>query len=176
MSRAALLIPLAALTLSACSSGPPPQPPPPDTVVRLDTITITREVEPPLPEGRLATLCLATGQNAEIRISPAGDTLIGPRRVPLVELGPAVGFVGDYAAHEAWFVDDAAIALNRRTYSKFGQAQNRDCRGMKIVGDYNGVNVFAPTDASEPFQTLFVPVRPGVFQAYQSQVGRVRGD
>lgn len=175
MRRAPLLVPLAALFLSACGGGPPPEPPPPDTVVRLDTITITREVEPPLPEGRLTTLCLATGQNVEIRVSPAGDTLIGPRRVPLIELGPAIGFVGDYASHEAWFVNDAAISLTRQSYSKFGQAESRDCRSMKIVGDYNGVNVFAETDATEPFQTLYVPVRPGVFQAYRSQVGRVRG-
>ncbi len=46
---------------------------------------------------------------------------------------------------------------------------------MKIVGDHNGVNVFADDDSAEPFQLLYVPVRPGVFQLYRSQVGRVRG-
>ncbi|MDX1673318.1 MAG: hypothetical protein R3314_00845 [Longimicrobiales bacterium] len=175
MSRIAFLVPLAAMTLTACGGMEPDQPPPPDTIVRLDTITITREVEPPLPEGRLTTLCLANGENAEIRISPAGDTLIGPERVALADLGPAIGFIGSYADDETWFVEDEAVTFERRQYSKFGQPASRDCRGMKIVGDTHGVNLFAEVTASSPFEVLYVPVRPGVFQSYQSQVGRVRG-
>lgn len=175
MSRFAFLVPLVSLGLTACGAGAPEEPPPPDTIVRLDTITITREVEPPLPEGRLATVCLASGQNVEVRISPAGDTLVGPSRVALGDLGPAIGFVGSYAAGESWFVDDGAVTLERRSFSKFGQPASRDCRGMKIVGDFHGVNLFAEVSASSPFQTIYVPVRPGVFQPYQAQVGRVRG-
>ena len=176
MSRIAFLVPLAAMTLAACGGGePPPEPPPPDTVVRLDTITITREVEPPLPEGRMATVCLANGQNVPIRVSPAGDTLVGPKRVALSDLGPAIGFMGTYADGETWFVDDEAVTFEGREFSKFGQPASRDCRSMKIVGDAHGVNLFAEVSASSPFRVLYVPVRPGVFQSYQSQVGRVRG-
>lgn len=99
--RKLLTIAPAALMLTACSQPEPPPPPPPDTVVVMDTITITREVPPPLPEGDAATICLSTGQNIDIRVSAAGDTLIGPRRVRLRDLGPAVGFVGTYAGDEA---------------------------------------------------------------------------
>lgn len=176
MRTGIFLVPLVAITLAACG-GPPPEatPVPVDTVVRVDTITVTREVAPPLPEGRAATVCLANGQSAEIRVSAAGDTLVGPRRVPLADLGPAIGFIGDYAADEVWFVDDAPITVERRRFSKFGQPESRDCRSMKIVGDHDGVNLFADVTASEPFSVLYAPVRPGVFQAYQTQVGRVRG-
>ncbi|MEJ2541386.1 MAG: hypothetical protein P8188_15695 [Gemmatimonadota bacterium] len=176
MTRAVPLIPLVGLTLVACAGQPEqPDPMPVDTIVRVDTITITREVPPPLPEGQAATVCLANGQNAEVRVSAQGDTLVGPRRVRLAELGPGVGFLGDYAADESWFVNDQAITFNRRSFSKFGQPTARDCQSLKIVGDYDGVNVFSEISATEPFRALFLPVRPGVFQPYQSGVGAVRG-
>jgi hypothetical protein len=171
MRRTAL--PLLTLALAACGGGTPP--PSPEPVVQVDTIMITREVEPPLPEGRPATVCLASGENVDILISAAGDTLIGPRRVALSDLGPGVSFVGDYAADESWFVADDAVTFDRRAFRKFGQPSTRDCRDLKIVGDHTGVNLFAESDASAPFGTLLVPVRPGVFQPYQAQVGAVRG-
>lgn len=174
MRMTALSLPFAALAFVACSTTPPP-PPVPDTVVRVDTLVVSREVPPPLPEGREARLCLGSGQSIAIHVSPAGDTLIGPRRVTLAELGPGVGFVGSYAAGEAWFVNDAAITFDRRSYSKFGQAVSRECDEIRIVGDHQGVNLFADRTAAAPFETIFVPVRPGVFQLYRTQVGQVRG-
>ena len=173
MSRVALSLPVAAILVAACAGSPPPEPPEP--VVVTDTVVVTREVAPPLPEGRVGSICLGTGHNVEIRVSAAGDTLIGPRRVPMVDLGPGVGFVGNYAGGEAWFVRDEAITFENRQYSKFGQPETRDCAAMKIVGDNDGVNLFAETTASAPFNVLYVPIRPGVFQPYQTQVGRVRG-
>ena len=173
MSKAALSLPLAAIVLAACGGGPPPEPLIPATVV--DTVVVTREVAPPLPEGRSATMCLASGQSVEIRIGAAGDTLIGPRRVRMVDLGPGVGFIGSYAGGEAWFINDQAITFDRRQFSKFGQPEAKECRSMKIVGDFGGVNVFADATGSAPFNLVYVPVRPGVFQPYQTQVGRVRG-
>lgn len=176
--KAPMLVALSTMILSGCGmfgGGSPPEPLPVDTVIRVDTITITREVEPPLPEGSATMICLASGQNVEVRVSAAGDTLVGPRRVRLVELGPAVGFVGNYAADETWFTQDEPVTFDRRQFSKFGQPQTRDCRAMKIVGDFNGVNIFADVSSSAPFRILHVPVGPGVFQSYQAQVGRVRG-
>ena len=67
MSRARLTLPGLALAVAACGGAAEPEPMPVDTVVRVDTITITREVPPPLPEGRVSTVCLADGQSAEIR-------------------------------------------------------------------------------------------------------------
>lgn len=175
MRRVLPSLPLTALFLAACSSGPPPAPPEPETVVRVDTVVVTREVEPPMPEGRVASLCLASGQTAEVRISAAGDTLVGPRRVRLAELGPGIGFVGNYAADEAWFIGDDPLTFERRRYSKFGQPESRGCGAMKIVGDFNGVNLFTEIAASSPFTTVYVPVSPGIFQPYRANVGQVRG-
>lgn len=175
MSRALPALPAAALLLAACGGGAPPPTPEPETIVRVDTVVVTREVEPPLPEGRAAALCLASGQTAEVRISAAGDTLVGPRRVRLGELGPGIGFVGNYAADEAWFIADEPLTLERRRYSKFGQPESRGCGAMKIVGDFNGVNLFTEIAASSPFTTVYVPVRPGIFQPYRANVGQVRG-
>lgn len=174
MKRAALLATLTAIAGAACWGGEAP-PEAPGPMVQVDTVVITREVAPPIPEGRATTVCLASGQNVEVHVSPAGDTLVGPQRVRLSDLGPTIGFVGSYASGESWFSQDRPLTLERRAFSKFGQPESRDCRGMKIVSDFNGVNIFADVAASEPFNVLYVPVRPGVFQSYQAQVGRVRG-
>lgn len=174
MSRLVFALPVATLALGACAGGPAAAPAPERVVVH-DTVVVTREVAPILPDGRAATLCLASGRSVEIRVGPAGDTLIGPRRIRMEDLGPGVGFVGDYAADEGWFINDERVTFDRRQFSKFGQPEARDCRSMKIVGDFRGVNLFAETTAAAPFRVLYVPVGPGVFQSYQSQVGRVRG-
>lgn len=176
MKSAALLIPLTAMIAAAAAAcAPSPEPLQPEPMVRVDTVVITREVAPPVPEGQVVMLCLANGQNTEIRVSPAGDTLVGPRRVRLADLAPAIGFVGNYAGGESWYTQDQPLTLNRRVFSKFGQPETRDCREMKVVADFDGVNVFSDVEAAEPFQILYVPVGPGVFQSYQAQVGRVRG-
>lgn len=173
MCRAILTLPLAAFALAACGGAEPA--PLPDPMARVDTVVVTREVAPPLPAGRATRICLATGQAAEIHVSAAGDTLVGPRRVPLADLGPAIGFVGRYAGGEPWFINDEAITFDRRQFNKFGQAEARECGAMKIVGDFGGVNLFADATSAAPFEVLYLPVGPGVFQPYRSQVGRVRG-
>jgi hypothetical protein len=167
-----LAAPALLLSTAACAGAPPPAPPP---MVRVDTIVVTREVAPPLPQGQPAAVCLATGRSAEIRITAAGDTLIGPARVRLADLGGAVGFAGTYAADQPWFVRDEPVPFDRRQYRRFGQPITRDCPGIKIVGEHRGVNLFADVAASPPFDVLLVPASPGVFQPYQTQVGRVRG-
>jgi hypothetical protein len=174
MTRLTLALPAATLLLAACAP-PAEELGEPEPMVVTDTVVVTREVTAPLPDGRLATLCLASGQNIDIRIGAAGDTLVGTRRARLADLGPGVGFLGDYAGDEAWFLNDAALTFDRRQFRKFGQPEARDCRAMKIVGDHDGVNLFAELSASSPFGTVYVPVRPGIFQSYQSGVGQVRG-
>jgi len=158
----------------ACTPEPPP---PPEPIVQVDTVVVTREVEvpPPLPEGRPATICLASGQAVDIRISPQGDTLVGPNRVALSELRPVMGFTGTYAEGKAWFVADEVVTLDDREYQKFGTPMSKACSELKIVGEHMGVNLFADVSATAPFDLVYVPVTPGVFQPYQAQVGRVRG-
>lgn len=143
--------------------------PPPDTVV------VEREVEPALPEGTPTQLCLATGENVTVYITPQGDTLVGPRRVNVRNLGPGVAFAGEYAAGRDWFVGDEPIVFEERSYAKSGGEVSLDCANIVRVGEHMGVPLFANAGAERPFETLYVPVRPGVWQAYQTDLARVRG-
>ena len=46
----------------------------------------------------------------------------------------------------------------------------------RMTANLNDLTVArAEVSASSPFRIIYVPVRPGVFQPYQAQVGRVRG-
>lgn len=164
---------LAAMTLTACGGGEPP--PPPEPIVRVDTVVVTREVAPTPPSGTPAAVCLSSGQEVDIRVTTAGDTLIGPRRVRMRDLGVGVGFSGEYAAGEDWLTRGTAITLDGRSYDSFGTAEPMDCDDIEIVGQHMGINLFAESDAASPYETIYVPVRPGVFQPYRSGVGRVRG-
>jgi hypothetical protein len=143
--------------------------PPPDTVV------VTEQVEPPLPEGTPTQICLATGENVTVYITPQGDTLVGDRRVSVADLGPGVAFAGEYAAGRSWFESDEAITFQEREYVQSGGDLNLDCANIMQVGEYDGVPLFADIGAEQPYQTLYVPVRPGVWQAYQTDLAAVRG-
>ncbi len=144
--------------------------PPPDTVV------VTEEVEPPLPEGTPTQLCLATGETVTVYITAQGDTLVGPRRVNVQDLGPGVAFAGEYAEGRAWFVADEPITFDELEYVQSGGELSLDCPSIRQVGDYMGVPLFADIDAESPYETLYVPVRPGVWQAYQTDLAEVRGN
>ncbi|MBI4540425.1 MAG: hypothetical protein HY704_13060 [Gemmatimonadetes bacterium] len=144
--------------------------PPPDTVI------VTREVTPPLPTGTPASLCLATGEEVQILVTAQSDTLLGPQRVSVRTLRPAAVFAGTYAQGRDWFTRDEQITFERRRYAKFGEAVSLRCSEIVRVGEHQGVPLFARTDAQRPYNTLYVPVRPGVWQAYQTGVGRTRGE
>lgn len=143
--------------------------PPPDTVI------VTREVGPPLPTGTPASLCLATGEEVQVLVTAQNDTLVGPQRVSIRTLRPAAVFAGTYSDGRDWFTKDEQITFERRRYSKFGEQVSLSCSEIVRVGEYQGVPLFARTDAQRPYNTLYVPVRPGVWQAYQTGVRRTRG-
>jgi hypothetical protein len=144
--------------------------PPPDTVV------VERRVEPPLPEGTPTQICLATGENVTIYITPQGDTLVGPRRIDVRQLGPGVAFAGEYAQGRSWFEADEPITFENRRYDRSGGEVGLDCANIMRVGEFGGVPLFADAGAQRPFETLYVPVRPGVWQAYQTDLAMVRGE
>lgn len=153
--------------------------PQPDTV-RLpapapDTVVVTREVEPDLPTGTPTTLCLATGQEITVYVTAQGDTLVGPSRVSIRELRPGVVFAGTYAEGRTWFENDEPIVFERTEYSKVGTPTRLDCPDLMRVGEYMGVPLFARRDAERPYETLYVPVRPGWWQAYERGIRRTRG-
>lgn len=145
-----------------------PAPPP-------DTVRITREVERPLPDGTPATVCLATGENVQIRVTAQGDTLVGPMRTNIDELRPGVVFAGSYAEDDAWFQNDDPITFEDRRYDKSGNEVRLDCGQIMRVGEHMGVALFAMRNADRPFDMVYVPVRPGVWQAYEFGLQRTRG-
>ena len=149
--------------------------PDPDVVVLPaappDTVLITRDGNPPPPVGTAATLCLATGDGIAVLVTAAGDTLVGPSRTPLSELRPAVDLAGAYAANRAWFEAGDPITVEQRSYSRFGVSVRLDCGDIRRVGEHEGVPLFVSgTDDTSP-RTLYVPVRPGVWQPYSIRPG-----
>ena len=144
--------------------------PPPDTVV------IEREVAPPLPTGTPVQICLATGQAESVLVTAAGDTLVGAARVPIDDLRPGVVFAGTYADGADWYENDEAVTYERRTYSRSGNEARLACGDIMRVGEFNGVPLFADRGASTPYTQLYVPVRPGIWQPYESGLQRTRGD
>lgn len=146
-----------------------PAPPP-------DTVRITREVERALPDGTPAAVCLATGENVQVRVTAQGDTLVGPSRASIRTLRPGVVFAGTYAQAMAWFQNDDPITFENRRFDKSGNEVRLDCAQIMRVGEHMGVALFAMRNAERPFEMLYVPVRPGVWQAYQFGLNRTRGD
>jgi len=134
--------------------------PPPDTVV------VERVVAADLPSGSAETLCLATGVQVTVFLTAAGDTLAGPSRVPLADLRPGIGFAGTYAAGRDWFVRGSPVTLGQGSYERSGGPVRPDCAQIVEVGSHDGVPVFAQRAAAPPFDTVYVPVRPGVWQRY----------
>jgi hypothetical protein len=140
-----------------------------------DTVRITREVERPLPDGTPAAVCLATGENVEVRVTAQGDTLVGPTRASIKTLRPGVVFAGTYAEGRDWFTSGADITFEKARYTKSGEEVRLDCAQIMRVGENLGVPLFAMRNAERPFGTIYVPVRPGVWQAYQTGLRRTRG-
>ncbi|TVP42281.1 MAG: hypothetical protein EA350_16680 [Gemmatimonadales bacterium] len=140
-----------------------------------DTVVVRETVEPPLPEGTPTQLCLATGETVTVYVTPQGDTLVGPRRVSVAQLGAGVAFAGEYASGRDWFVNDEPVRFEQREYLRSGGEVSLNCANIRQVGEFGGVPLFADANAQSPYERLYVPVRPGVWQAYQTDLARVRG-
>ena len=134
--------------------------PPPDTVV------VARETEPEVPEGTAGALCLSTGESVGIRVTAAGDTLVGPPWVPVRELPPGLVFAGRYAEGHEWFEAGQPIRFDNGDYIQTGDPSPLNCREIVRVGEHEGVSLFAVRGAEPPFSVLHVPVRPGSWQPY----------
>ncbi len=136
-----------------------------------DTMIVTREVAPDAPTGNPASICLATGQDVRVLMTAQGDTLVGPGRVSIRTLRPGVVFAGTYADGRAWYTNDEDISFEERGYSKSGNPVSQQCANIMRIGEHMGVPLFVARSAERPFATIYVPVRPGVWQAYQSLRG-----
>ena len=116
-------------------------------------------------------VCLSTGENVQVRVTAQGDTLVGPSRASIRTLRPGVVFAGTYAAGRDWFTNDQAVTFERIQYNKSGNEVRLDCAQTMRVGEHMGVPLFAMRNEDRPFKTLYVPVSPGVWQAYQNLRG-----
>lgn len=150
-----------ALALSGCSLLRPA----PQTIVRTDTVTVTKEVAAPLPQGDSVQICLSTGRPVTVLVTRDGDTLVGPERARLKQLRPVLAFSGAYAAEQAWFATDT-LRFEGRSYRKTGAELGLLCDELKEVGSYQGVPVFARVTEMNTLPYILVPVRPGRFQPY----------
>lgn len=164
------LVAVLAIAVAGCAVL---KPGPPRTVVRVDTITITKEVAPPLLTGDSAVICLSTGMPARVLITATGDTLVGDARVRIRDARPLLAFAGAYAGEERWLASDT-LRFDKRLYRKIGPSAARACEDLKEVGRLNGVPVFADATAMASLPTILLPVRPGIFQPYTTAAGRRR--
>jgi len=135
-------------------------PPPPDTIVR-------REPLRRLPVSEPISLCLANGQDVAVLITAAGDTLVGPERVVLSSLRPMLDWAGQYAEGLIWHDAGELIDHDGRQFRPVPGLLRLRCAGLLRTGDYRGVPLFAAARARAPYSTVYVPIRPGVWRAYQ---------
>ena len=142
-------------------------PPPPDTVV------IVREGGPEVPrEGRGGTpetLCLATGVGVDVRVTATGDTLIGPSWVSISQLQPGLVFAGSYAEGLEWFGAGEPVRFEDRDYVGADSPKRLNCDDVARVGEFQGVALFADRSGEPPFDVLYVPLRPGIWQTYRQR-------
>jgi hypothetical protein len=143
----------------------------PDTIVLAapppDTVIVQATVDTGPPPGEDVEICLSTGQNISIRLTAAGDTLVGPDYASLSQLRPALTFAGGYAAGAFWYDGNAVVTFEGADFGRFPGTFPIDCNQILRVGVHNGVPVFADRSADRPLVILFIPVRPGVWARYE---------
>jgi hypothetical protein len=139
-----------------------PAPPPDTVVVSADMVSALIT-----PAGEPMVLCLATGQGVRIQRTTGGDTLVGPDRVSIRSLRPAVVFSGAYAEGRSWFATGEPIFLGGREYRKAGIELRLECTAIERVGEHGRVPLFALRAARAPYAVIYVPAKPGIWEEYR---------
>ncbi|MEQ1855768.1 MAG: hypothetical protein ABL963_04805 [Longimicrobiales bacterium] len=135
--------------------------PPPDTVVvQVNTVSGP-------PPGDDVEICISTGQSIPLRVTVAGDTLVGPDYASLRTLRPALTFSGGYAGGAFWYEGNAVVTFEGADFGRTPDTFPIDCNQIARVGQHQGVPVFADRAAERPLVILFIPVRPGVWARYE---------
>ena len=101
------------------------------------------------------------------RVTPAGDTLVGPPWIPIGRLPPGLVFAGSYADGREWFEAGEPIRFGGAEYVRTGDPSPLNCSAIVRVGEHAGVPLFADRGAEPPFAVLHVPVGPGSWESYR---------
>lgn len=145
--------------------------PPPDTIALPapppDTVVVVRGTPPARPSDRVVELCLATGDAVEVLITVRGDTLMGPKRVSLSGVRPALVFAGTYAQGKAFYEDGGPVTFDGRRYASTASLIRANCAEIERAGEYRGVPLFADRGAARPPAAIYLPVRAGVWRRYE---------
>jgi hypothetical protein len=128
----------------------------------------------PIPRPSTVNLGLQAGLSVSLRDRerivelppPPPDTVLVER---------VVGLQGEYAEGREWFDDGEPVILTpdehgvprRLEYRRTGGELRLDGQDIVRVGTYRGVAVFARHGAETPHRRIYVPVRPGDWQAYE---------
>ena len=63
-----------------------------------------------------------------------------------------------------------------REFDKSGNELRLDCDQIMAIGEHLGIALFGMRAADRPLETIYVAVRPGIWQGYQAGLQRTRGD
>ncbi len=147
-----------------------------DPVPMRATVDPPPDREDPRAQGTPTPLCLATGETLTVYVTAQGETLVGPDRLTIEEAGGAqVVFPGNYAELENWFIDDEPVRFEERDYLRSGSEHAVECDNLVRVGDFRTIPLYVTVGSERPFEALYVPTRPGVWQLYRTDLARVRG-
>lgn len=144
---------------------------PPDTV-RLpapppDTVVVARPLTPEGSVGRPLRLCLATGDDEWVVVTPVGDTLVGPSRLPTWSLPADRAFPGRYAGEDPSFDPGAPLRTVAGTYLPEGSPTRPACAMLVPWLELGGVPLFRPREVGDPPAVVYLPLTPGVWQRYR---------
>ena len=88
--------------------------------------------------------------------------------VALEELRPALDFAGTYAESRPWFEAEESIPFDGREFDPSAGPVRLSCDAIRQVSEHMGVPLFVMENLREPWEIVYVPVRPGVWQAYEA--------
>jgi hypothetical protein len=148
----------------ACAPPPPP-------------VRLVAEPPPPPPALEEVRMCVVH-EGRVLEVTALRDPATGATTYQGQSFAAAFPEVGQYAADHAFFVDDVPVQYGGRRYVRFGTPRVLMPTDVVNVGEFQGVPVFAETDATRAAEIVYLPVRAGCeFQPYQLEVkaGRVRG-
>lgn len=133
---------------------------------------------PAAPSETAMRICVVDGNRLTevdaIYIAARRDTVVmvdGQRR-PFGSVYPATG-----AGYARMQTESGAITVSGREYVRFGVARIVPSAQLEWVGESDGVGLYAQRGSEAPYETLYLPLRPGCeFQPYRMREAiRVRG-